>query len=32
VRRYLAERTQHLDRTDVDFLSPTEFAGLTDHQ
>jgi len=29
VRRFLAERTQHLNRTDVDFLSPTEAAGLT---
>ena len=29
VRRFLAERGQHLDRTDVDFLAPTVSAGLT---
>lgn len=28
VRHFLAERARYLDRTDVDFLSPTVLAGL----
>lgn len=28
VRRFLAERARHLDRTDVDFLAPTVLAGI----
>jgi quinol monooxygenase YgiN len=28
VRRFLAERDQHLTRTDVDFLAPTVLAGI----